>query len=271
MKREVRTISGAQLRARNEDGKPMGCDGYAAVFNQEAEIFSFPGYRMMEKVAPGAFSRAIAEKQDVRHLMNHDPNMVMGRTKSGTLRLSEDAQGLHFDCDMPDTQAARDCHALLKRGDVDQCSFGFSVRKQSWTEEKDGDGNVTEHRVIEDVDLFDTSIVTFPAYEGTSVEARATFPDGLPEELEQRRAAHAQPAAKRDGDGAGGSDPTGGDVLEKCECDCPQCKEGNCAACSDPDCEDENCKSAEQLPAEAKSLTDFQAAELQAEALKHSL
>lgn len=181
-KREVRVISGAQIRSKKAEGK-LGAVGYAAVFNEVADL----GY-FKETIAPGAFSRCISEKQDVRCLQNHDANLVMGRTKSGTLALAEDAKGLQFDCNFPDTQAARDLHTLLERGDVDQCSFGFIVRKQSWMDQKDEDGNVTDQtRTIEDVDLLDVSVVTFPAYEGTSCEARALFPDGEPDELAARR------------------------------------------------------------------------------------
>lgn len=281
MKREVRVISGANLRARKGEGKPQGCEGYAAVFNQEAVIYEFGNYRMREKIAPGAFARAIKEKQDVRCLQNHDANMVMGRTKNGSLRLAEDGTGLAFDCDFPATQMARDLHALLDRGDVDQCSFSFTVNKETWTTEKKDDGSVDELRVVEDVDLYDVGPVTFPAYEGTSVQARCAFPDGVPEAIEkrQKQAADAQAstveagkelladirkiaAEKKDGDGAGESDPTGGDVEQICACDCPQCKEGNCAACSDPDCTDKNCKDAEPEEMNSK-LSDFEVAELQ--------
>jgi len=126
MKREVRFISGAQIRARARaaEAKP-GVTGYAAVFNQVADLGWFK-----ESIAPGAFARALSEKQDVRCLQNHDANLLMGRTKNGTLRLAEDSTGLKFDCDFPDTQPARDLHVLLERGDMDQCSFGFTVRKQ---------------------------------------------------------------------------------------------------------------------------------------------
>lgn len=139
-------------------------EGYAAVFNVSADL----GF-LTERIAPGAFSRAIAEKQDVRCLFNHDPNNVLGRTKSGTLALSEDNTGLSYVCDMPDTQIGRDVHTMITRGDVDQCSFGFIVTKEEVT--YNDDGSCT--RQIQDCDLFDVSPVTYPAYESTSVEARS--------------------------------------------------------------------------------------------------
>jgi HK97 family phage prohead protease len=186
MKREVRTFSGAQLRAKNAD--KMGATGYASVFNQVADLGWF-----REVIKPGAFTRAINEKQDVRCHQNHDENMVLGRTKSETLSLKEDNDGLQFDCDFPDTTYARDLHTVMDRGDVDQCSFGFMVRKQTWREESDENGHTIQTREIEDVDLFDVSIVTYPAYEGTSCEARSLWPDGVPEEVERRRKQAEEP------------------------------------------------------------------------------
>ena len=148
-----------ELRA-NAD-KPQ-IEGYAAVFSTRADI----GY-VTESIAPGAFTRAIAEKQDVRCLFNHEPDHVLGRTKSGTLALSEDSKGLKFVCDLPDTQMGRDVREMIKRGDVDQCSFGFVVIDEEVTRGE------TTTRVIKDVDLFDVSPVTYPAYPTTSVEARS--------------------------------------------------------------------------------------------------
>jgi HK97 family phage prohead protease len=166
-----RVFSGAQVRAAGS-AKP-GIDGYAAVFNETTDL----GY-FSEVIKPGAFSRALKENQDVRCLVNHDENVILGRTKSGTLRLEENGKGLRFSCDTPDTQAARDLLASIARGDVDQCSFGFIVRKDTWTEQ---DG--IQMRSVEDVDLFDVSPVTFPAYGGTSCTARSLWPDGMPGEL----------------------------------------------------------------------------------------
>ena len=179
IKREVRTISNAQLRAKADK---MGATGYAAVFNQSTEL---PWFR--EVVLPGAFKRALAEKQDVRALQNHDANIVLGRTKAGTLDLQEDATGLRFDVDFPDTQAAKDLHASMQRGDVDGCSFGFVVRQQNWREEKLADGSRQETREIVDADLLDVSIATYPAYEGALCEARSLWPDGAPAEVEAHR------------------------------------------------------------------------------------
>jgi Escherichia/Staphylococcus phage prohead protease len=151
-----------ELRASTTDNPQT--NGYAAVFNT---IIDLGWYK--EQIAQGTFTRAIAEKQDIRALFNHNPDHVLGRTKSNTLALSEDNTGLRFSCDMPDTQTGRDVYTLVQRGDVDQCSFGFIVRDEKVT--YDADGNAL--RTIKDADLFDVSIVTYPAYESTSVEARS--------------------------------------------------------------------------------------------------
>lgn len=228
--REVRTFTGAQLRAKGNE--TAGADGYAAVFNQVTDLGWF-----REVIRPGAFARAITEKQDVRCLQNHDDNLVLGRTKNETLALQEDSKGLKFSCDFPDTQTAKDLRALLDRGDVDSCSFGFIVRKQTWTEERLEDGTIQDTREIQDVDLFDVSIVTFPAYSGTSCEGRAKtsdlWPDGVPAEIRSRRNRRAR-RTQRDNTGYD-------DVTEKCQCACAECMSGDCVDCSDPDCDDPYC------------------------------
>lgn len=178
MKKEIRTITVAELRAKGGD-KP-GIEGYAAVFNKRSENLGW----FREEIMPGAFSRALKEDQDVRALVNHNPDKIIGRTKSGTLQLTEDAKGLRFSCDLPDTQDARDLLESIKRGDIDQCSFGFAVRKQTWIDEKDpATGQMSSVRQLNDVDLFDVSAVTYPAYPQTSVDVRSLFPDGVPEDV----------------------------------------------------------------------------------------
>lgn len=176
-KLERRFVRGGQLRARKGD-KP-GIEGYASVFDQQYDNGWF-----RETVKPGAFARALREKQDVRCLFNHDANNVLGRSKSGTLRMVEDASGLHFECDTdPNTSIGSDVASMIDRGDVDGCSFGFQVTKQSWREEKGDDDHMVTYRDIEEVDLFDVGPVTYPAYEGTSVGTRSLWPNGVPEDI----------------------------------------------------------------------------------------
>ena len=223
--RECRFIHNAEIRAKSGD-KP-GLEGYAAVFNQRSEVLGF-FVPFRETIMPGAFSRALQENQDVRALINHDSNLVLGRTKSGTLALTEDDKGLRFSLDLPSTQAARDLLELVQRGDIDQCSFAFRALKDAWTDEPDADGNWA--REIHDADLFDVSIVTYPAYPQTSVGERELWPDGVPAEI-RMRGGKRQEDEEEDG---------------KCECDCPQCTAGNCADCTDPDCDDPDCDHADR-------------------------
>lgn len=138
--------------------------GYAAVFNKDSE--EMMGF--IERIAPGAFKKTIQEG-DVRAFWNHNPDYVMGRTKSGTLRLSEDKTGLAVEIDPPDTPTMRDFVASIERGDVDQMSFGFQVVKDSWEHDRKRD-LVT--RTLLEVRLFEVSPVAIPAYPDTSISAR---------------------------------------------------------------------------------------------------
>jgi HK97 family phage prohead protease len=129
------------------------------------------GFR--EKIAPGAFKKAL-KSSDVRMLWNHDPNIVLGRTTSGTLTLKEDKNGLYIENTPPDTQLVRDMVlSPIERGDVTQQSFGFTIKKDSW-EEPDENSNELPTRTIEEVrELFDVSPVTYPAYPDTTVALRS--------------------------------------------------------------------------------------------------
>jgi len=173
MNREIRTLSGGELRA-DSAGHLVG---HAAVFGSES--VDLGGFR--ETILPGAFSRALAERQDVRALVNHQPSAILGRTRSGTLILREDARGLYFDVQIGDTQLGRDIRESVGRGDVDQCSFAFVCPPggDRWSE------GGTKRQLI-DVDLIDVSVVTFPAYEATSVAARSLWPDGPPATVKNR-------------------------------------------------------------------------------------
>lgn len=153
-----------EVRAAAED-TPTSLVGYAAMFNREAIIAGL----FREQIAPGAFDLAVKE-DDVRALFNHDPNYVLGRTTSGTLRLSQDKKGLRYEATPPDTQWARDLMVSVGRGDVSQSSFGFQVVREEWTKpETRADLPL---RTILEARLSDVSPVTYPAYEETSVEAR---------------------------------------------------------------------------------------------------
>lgn len=176
---ERRFVRGAMLRAKQ--GEKPGIAGVASVYNQQYDT----GW-MIESIKPGAFTRVLSESPDVRCLFNHDPNNLLGRTKSGTLRLSDANDGLHFDCDTDtDSSIGSDVQRMISRGDLDGCSFAFTVGKQSWREEKSADGMYLYYRDIEEIDeLFDVGPVTYPAYAGTSVAGRsAMWPNGIPAEI----------------------------------------------------------------------------------------
>ena len=150
---------GVETRAADEK---RTLAGYAAVFDVSADI----GGWWIERIAPGAFAEAIGG--DVRALVDHDAGRVIGRTKSGTLRLSEDSRGLLCEIDIPNTTDGNDLWELVERGDISGMSFGFRVTKQEWDET--GDMPV---RTIQAVDLFEVSAVAFPAYDDTELGKRS--------------------------------------------------------------------------------------------------
>ena len=140
--------------------------GYAAVFDSWTQIGDSQ-FGFQECIRKGCFRNATTAGADVRCLFNHDANRVMGRTTSRTLRLREDQTGLYFECDAPeDSPGAKDVLSAVRRGDVSGCSFSFSDPVDSW---KDG-----THRELLAVNLLDVGPVTFPAYNDTSVSARAS-------------------------------------------------------------------------------------------------
>ena len=162
-------VRGGEFETREDDGNRI-IEGYFSVFNSIYEIA--PG--MTESVAPGAFSRSLAN--DVRALTNHDTTLVLGRVKAGTLELREDAHGLWGDITInPNDGDALNLYERVKRGDVDQCSFGFEIVSEE-TEHRD-DGSM--HWTITDVNLFEVSACTFPAYEATNISARSAERDAM--------------------------------------------------------------------------------------------
>lgn len=153
-----------ELRATILGGQPR-LIGHAAVFNSLSEDLG--GFR--EKIAPGAFSETI-KTADVRALWNHDPNFVLARTTSGTLKLREDERGLWFEAELLDEPFERSLVKKIERGDITQNSFGFRVMPdgQKWGME---DGGLV--RTLTNVELFDVSPVAYPAYTQTDLGVRA--------------------------------------------------------------------------------------------------
>lgn len=161
--RQVRSVP-TKFETREDDNGQLVISGYFSVFNSIYEI----GPGMSESVAPGTFLSSLSG--DVRALTNHDSTLVLGRTTAGTLKLREDDVGLWGDVIInPKDSDAVNTYERVKRGDVSQCSFGFRITKED-NEVKD-DGSV--HWTIREVELYEVSVCTFPAYEATNVQARS--------------------------------------------------------------------------------------------------
>ncbi|HEV2324555.1 MAG TPA: HK97 family phage prohead protease [Terracidiphilus sp.] len=193
----------------SQQGEAPKIAGYAAVFDVPSEDMGF-----IEEIDPHAFDAVLASKPDVCGLWNHNDDVVLGRTTSGTLRLAIDARGLAYEIDPPDTQAAKDLLVLMRRGDVNKSSFGFITKRDQWTDNPDG--SVTR-RILEIEALLDVSPVTYPAFTQTSADVRA-LPESMPAEYRSRIEKRA--------------------LTDKCTCTCPQCMSGSCGICSaDPQCE----------------------------------
>lgn len=159
--RQARSVP-LQFKTRSEGDGEKYISGYFAVFNSDYEMWE----GATESVDPHAFDDTLQD--DVRCLINHDERLVLGRTKSGTLTLKVDEKGLWGEVKInPTDQDAVNLYERVKRGDVDQCSFGFDILSEEFTE----NGN-TVHWTIKKVKLYEVSVCTFPAYEETEVSAR---------------------------------------------------------------------------------------------------
>ncbi|WP_376742191.1 HK97 family phage prohead protease [Ensifer canadensis] len=171
-------LHGVEARATEEKRTLVG---YAAIFNSDTTISDY----FVERIAPGAFAETITG--DIRALVDHDTAKVIGRTRSRTLRLSEDTRGLRVEIDIPNNTVGNDLWVSVEREDISGMSFGFRVTKQEWDES--GDMPV---RTIRGVELFEVSAVAFPAYDDTTIGLRS---------LEAARAeggnAHNAAAARR--------------------------------------------------------------------------
>lgn len=160
METEIRSGIPVEIRA---DEKGLKVEGYAAVFGQETEIGGF----FREVIEKGAFSEAIG-RDDVVFLINHD-GLPLARTRSGTLRLSEDDHGLKIETMLdPEDPDVKSISGKMKRGDLDKMSFAFFPEVQEWDESGD-----LPLRTIKRASLHDVSIVTTPAYDGTEIALRS--------------------------------------------------------------------------------------------------
>lgn len=178
---EIRSLVLPVERRADEGGK-ITVAGYAAVFGEVADI----GGWFHEVIARGAFTNTLLTA-DPRAYYDHNTGRVLGRRSAGTLRLAEDEKGLAVEIDLPDTSDGRDVAALIERGDVSGMSIGFRVLRQEWDETV-----APEKRTILEVELYEVSIVSMPAYDGTSIALRSRD-----DARKERRRANFDAAAMR--------------------------------------------------------------------------
>ena len=170
---------------------PVKISGIAAVVNSPTILYESNSngqlFRMIEIVKPGAFDDCL--DNDVRALVNHNPEKILGRTKAGTLRLSVDGKGnLGYEIDPPETSYSKDLQESINRGDISQSSFAFDVAPDGQTREvKETDSEYIVTRTITKfANLYDVSPVTFPAYEDTETSIRSKFEQEFKELREKK-------------------------------------------------------------------------------------
>ena len=148
-------VAGFEIR---EESDGMHFTGYAALFDSPSEPLPFT-----ERIAKGAFKRSLRSRNDIKFLWNHDSGEILGSTRARTMTLSEDDRGLKVEGMLPNTSRGRDVAELLRRGDVDAMSFGFSVPQGGDTWSNDG-----SERTLKSVRLHEVSVVAWPAYTATA-------------------------------------------------------------------------------------------------------
>jgi HK97 family phage prohead protease len=163
------TIRDLEIRS---EGDGMTLRGYAAIFNSPSQPLPFT-----ETIEPGAFRDSLKSRNDIKLLWNHETGTVLGSTRAGTLKVTEDATGLLIEANLPDTQAGRDAATLIKRGDVNAFSFGFRVAQggDTWTS--------ADQRVLKRVNIHEVSIVSWPAYTATEGTASIRSMTDLTEKI----------------------------------------------------------------------------------------
>ncbi|MDW9792126.1 HK97 family phage prohead protease [Sinorhizobium meliloti] len=174
---------GVEFRAESDK---RTLTGYAVVWNSDTTI----GDYFVERIAPGAFTKALLG--DILALVNHDTGRVVGRTRSGTLRLAEDSRGLKVEIDIPDTTDGNDLWTLVERGDVSGMSFSFRATKQEWDDTGD-----LPHRTVIEAELFEVTATPIPAYPDTSLALRSLEAARTEARTAEYRKAENKAAAER--------------------------------------------------------------------------
>ena len=147
--------------------------GVAVVFGRETVLWEDEGYSVTEEIAPEACDNALARPDDVRCLINHDSNLICGRNTAGTLELWKELDGLHFKCQLdPEVSWQVDYWRSIKRGDLNQCSFAFTIDAEERIKNE-----TNTHYIIKYLHLYDVSVVAYPAYVDTSAGARSADAD----------------------------------------------------------------------------------------------
>jgi uncharacterized protein len=261
--RESRVTTGSRLEVRKKsDGSSASMIfGYAAKFApvQSSDLGGF-----VEEIHPNAFDACLRSSPDVVGLWNHDVNHVLGRTTSGTVRLSTDKTGLLYEIDPPPTQFAKDLMVSIDRGDIHQSSFGFYCIDDSWREGPNG----VYIRTVMKAELFDVSPVTFPAYPDATSGVRASLrnapaalrrakgigdceddPDAVG--CKEKKSAEDMEAICEDDPDAEGCDEynkskkrkkrDNGEIAIDCDCPCDECEAGDCDECSNTRCTRDEC------------------------------
>jgi HK97 family phage prohead protease len=205
--RELRYQAAKELRVQTSPDGSRTISG-SILYNQPSQDLG--GFT--EILSPGVFNGSL--DGDILCLRDHSATLLMGRTKSKTLVLTDDAVGLRFRCTLPDTSQANDLAASIERGDLDGVSFGFRTIEDAWT--SDGDGNII--RTLLKVTLFEISPCSFPAYPSSTVSVRSCPPQ-LRDKLKTTN------RSNEDG----------------CDCDCSSCVGDDCEGCTMQDCDDEEC------------------------------
>jgi uncharacterized protein len=176
-----------KIKRDENENEEMIIEGYFVRFETETELFQ----GIYEIISKNALDKTL--NNDVRALWNHDSKYVLGRTKNGTLELKTDDKGLFCRIKLPDTSYSEDLYSLISRGDVDQCSFGFNILDEDIEELADGGYRWR----INEIDLHEVSVVTFPQYENTSVLARSKEVEDLEKRKLQKKKSEIEKRLER--------------------------------------------------------------------------